>query len=546
MNLLQRVLGTTLIIYPLGIASAGPATQPAGKIDPALLDAYVGRYQLEPDNVLTIVRFRDQLYAHATGDAYHPLIPQSNTRFSFDADAVVTIQKDADGKITGASYEGEDFHKSGPRIAGDVRDEEVVIPDVFDSPRMAALAEELKHGNTAALDQFWKDLQDKAPLIEPFPGDPLSSWVTFVYRGDAGTRTVKLDGGPLAQSFEGLAKNLVRLGDTDLWYRTERVPNDARYIYLFTINMNRRLPDDPKFRQRLYQQAVKADPLNPKFRHADSQGDSFPAVSVLELPDAPPQPYIEPVEGNPKGIVTECKFQSDVLKQERHIAVYTPPDFNVKREAAYPLIVLFDGSGYHRADQIPAHTIVDNLITAKRIAPPVILFVDATKERSKELQCSESFDAFVAKELVPWTRSHYHATSDPAHTIIGGLSLGGVMASYCALKHSDIFGNVLSQSGAFWVYPGVFDKTPPLPREGTLPTEFLKSPKLPVRFYLEAGRFENFAINDLLGSNRHFRDILLAKGYDVTYAEFSGGHHFISWRGSLADGLIALSSPARP
>jgi len=36
------------------------------------------------------------------------------------------------------------------------------------------------------------------------------------------------------------------------------------------------------------------------------------------------------------------------------------------------------------------------------------------------------------------------------------------------------------------------------------------------------------------------RDVLLAKGYEVHYDEFYGGHDFLSWRGSLADGLIAL------
>jgi enterochelin esterase family protein len=527
----------------LGVAVAGPTTRPSVRIAPAVSAGYLGKYQLEPEHVLTISRFRDQLYGHTTDDPAHPLLPLSETRFSFDEDAVVTIEKDAAGKVTGARYERGDFRRGGPKISDDPR-EEFAVPDVFDSPRIAALAAELKRGHAEALKQFWAEMQDKTPLIEPFDGDARSSWVTFVYRGDAGTRTVKLDGGPLAWSYEGLGQNLVRLVETDLWYRTVRVPNDARFIYLFATNMNRRLPDDPKFRQRLYQQAVKADPLNPKFVHADSQGDYFPAVSVLEMPQAPPQPYVMPVEGNPKGTVVECKVHSELLKQERNIAVYTPPGYDKASRDGYPLLVLFDGHGYRRADQIPAHTIVDNLVAAKKIAPPVIVFVDA-KDRQKELDCSESFAAFVAKELVPWARLHYGVTSSPADTIIGGLSLGGVMASYCALHHSDVFGNVLSQSGAFWVYPGCFDKPSVLPRDGALAGEFLKSPRLPIRFYLEAGRFENFAINDLLGENRRMRDVLLAKGYDVTYSEFSGGHHFISWRGSLADGLIALALPVK-
>jgi enterochelin esterase family protein len=36
------------------------------------------------------------------------------------------------------------------------------------------------------------------------------------------------------------------------------------------------------------------------------------------------------------------------------------------------------------------------------------------------------------------------------------------------------------------------------------------------------------------------RDVLLAKGYEVHYQQFAGGHDYLSWRGTFADGLIDL------
>jgi len=36
------------------------------------------------------------------------------------------------------------------------------------------------------------------------------------------------------------------------------------------------------------------------------------------------------------------------------------------------------------------------------------------------------------------------------------------------------------------------------------------------------------------------RDVLRARGYTVHYSEFAGGHNPMSWRGTLANGLMAL------
>ena len=82
----------------------------------------------------------------------------------------------------------------------------------FQSPRLAALSKELKHGNRPALQRFWVEVDGKAPLIERFPNEDALLLVTFLWRAGSELSSVLLQGGPPASA----PKWLVRLADTDL------------------------------------------------------------------------------------------------------------------------------------------------------------------------------------------------------------------------------------------------------------------------------------------------------------------------------------------
>lgn len=70
--------------------------------------------------------------------------------------------------------------------------------------------------------------------------------------------------------------------------------------------------------------------------------------------------------------------------------------------------------------------------------------------------------------------------------------------------------------------------------------QFVKARRQPIRFYMEVGRFEGQFGPEQVVENRRFRDVLEAKGHDVTYQEFSGGHDYLRWRGTFAEGFIKL------
>ena len=274
----------------------------------------------------------------------------------------------------------------------------------------------------------------------------------------------------------------------------------------------------------------RRDTLNPH---------KFGNRSLAELPGAPPQPWIRVQSDVPKGSLKQEKFSSAILKEERTVSIYTPAGYD-PQGGPYGLVVLFDGEAY--SSDVPTPTILDNLVASKKIHPLVALLVDSGETHDRDLQCSAQFADFLAKELLPWARQRYRLSPDPKQTIVGGSSYGGLSAAYCAFRHPEVFGNVLSQSGSFGYYPGwdsgnSTDSSP----FGWLIRQFVTTRKLPIRFYLEAGLFETAHPASILAENRRMRDVLEAKDYTIVYSEFAGGHEYLNWRGSLADGLIALA-----
>src|SRR5215510_4946714 len=103
------------------------------------------------------------------------------------------------------------------------------------SPRLAALEERVKAGDRAALDSFWKEIEQKgAPIIEPATGSD-EMLVTMLWRAREETRNV------FVFRLGDVNKPMAHLLDTDLWYKTFRLQKGARFIYQLGTNL-----PDPK------------------------------------------------------------------------------------------------------------------------------------------------------------------------------------------------------------------------------------------------------------------------------------------------------------
>jgi enterochelin esterase-like enzyme len=397
-----------------------------------------------------------------------------------------------------------------------------------ESPRLSGLKVALESGRGAPLEEFWREVaREGAPLVESVEGDKDDLLVTFLWRDGAAEKFVAVF--PLAR-VNPLPHLFERMEGTDLWFKTYRLRRDARFQYLVSAqdSLAPFAAAEPAGAGG-WLADLRPDPLNPRRfvepPDEESPGGGGHVSSYVELPGAPPQPYVAEREGVAKGRVELLRYGG--AKDGRRVWVYTPPGYSPAGRP-YRLLVLFDGRQYARL--IGAPTILDNMIADGALPPTVAVMIDQG-ERVKELYLNPSFADFVARELVPWVRARYRVTRSPREAVVGGLSLGGVAAAYTAMRHPSVFGGVLSQSGAYQ-----YRSEDP----SNLIRQFARGPRLPVRFYLEAGLLEVNETPSLLHSNRHLRDVLEAKGYEVTYSEFNGRHDHICWRGSLSQGLVAL------
>jgi enterochelin esterase family protein len=202
--------------------------------------------------------------------------------------------------------------------------------------------------------------------------------------------------------------------------------------------------------------------------------------------------------------------------------VYLPPGYD-STEQRYPTIYFGDGLEY--ISRAKAHLIADNLIAQKRMQPVIMVFA-APLNRMREYWMDDRYVNYLVGELVTAVDAKYRTQNSAAARAIGGASLGGLMASYAALKHPEVFGSVLGQSSAFQV------------NGSAIVSMVAGAERGPVRIYLETGRFEG-----LLDGNRAMKKVLESKGYDFVYREYNFGHNWTHWEDALADALAWIFPP---
>jgi enterochelin esterase family protein len=315
------------------------------------------------------------------------------------------------------------------------------------SPRLRALLE-ASRTDSAAEAVFWHELElQGAPLVESTgDAEPL---VTFVYRGDRSTRSVALRLPVFRPSADDGA--LKPLASTQVWFRSERFPAGTRISYQFQVNADIGPKSADAIRDRARQAVTEVDPLNRQHPRDEPPFFSDDLRSVLALPGAEVEAWLVPRPNIARGKLTFQRLKSQLLGNERTVALYRPaPEYGPPTA----VVVMLDGERYVDPLSIPTPTLLDNLIGAGAIRSTVGVFVFNLNSGSRvdELTQQPKVADFLATELLQFVREHVKLDADATNIVLGGSSLGGLAAAYTAYRHPKAYGAVLSQSGSFWFW----------------------------------------------------------------------------------------------
>ncbi|WP_329336629.1 enterochelin esterase [Streptomyces sp. NBC_01352] len=412
-------------------------------------------------------------------------------------------------------------------------------------PRVARLAERLSAvGDTtrraALTDAFWREVERLGtPLVEELPGEPAHRAVTFLWRGDGGTRRVLLLANRLIDREHLTDALLQRVPDTDVWHLGLRLRADHRGSYRIAAETATPSTDPADLQRRLRDLSGRAtrDPLNPQYMPTRWESSDS---SVYALPEAPAWPSKDRDGARRAGRVERHRVPTKALGGERDVWIYLPPghDDGDPAPAPLPVLVLCDGDMW--LARLDLARTLDAVIADGLLPPLAVLSPDAVDRRTRwlELGGREEFVTFLSDELLPWATARRPLTTDPRRTVVAGQSLGGVTALHAAHLRPDRFGKVLAQSSSLWWRPGL---PPGVPKADPtdppwLLTRYATAPRRTVTVHLDVGLHEGAMVDH----TRALYDTLRRTGHQVTYNEYNGGHDYACWHVALADGLVRL------
>lgn len=153
-------------------------------------------------------------------------------------------------------------------------------------------------------------------------------------------------------------------------------------------------------------------------------------------------------------------IHSAVLKETRHINVYTPPGYDAHAHTRYPVLYMPDGGMQEDFPHVARD--VDSAIRAGQMRPMIVVGIENTQRRrdmtaptrvasdrkiAPHVGGAAAFRAFIATELMPDIRRRYRTNG---RTAIVGESLAGLFVMETFFAQPQLFDTCIALSPSLW------------------------------------------------------------------------------------------------
>jgi predicted alpha/beta superfamily hydrolase len=283
---------------------------------------------------------------------------------------------------------------------------------------------------------------------------------------------------------------------------------------------------------------------------------------LAELPH--PASWLHPVHWLTMGLMTPIAF-TPLDAQRQHYSAppqhvpglpeplglsgWLPPDY-FAGEQRYPLALFLDGQNLFNPEHPQGGWQLDQMLNqraAKGLPVPVVVGIHHGTQREAEMSPWTTFPEqgpvhgtallkWMSDTLLPTLHQQTRLYTGPEHTLIGGSSLGGLLALYALFHAPQHFGKALAMSPALWVG-----------RFAIFEDLMMAKPHPAACLYLDHGEKEgNEQLGDLLTQQHHLlRDLLdilgLTPGERLCHViDPEGTHDEVSWRKRLPAALDFL------
>lgn len=201
---------------------------------------------------------------------------------------------------------------------------------------------------------------------------------------------------------------------------------------------------------------------------------------ATDFPDISASAQIPGFPALPARVSLHPQFHSRFLPDDRDITVYLPPQYDEQPDRHFPVLYLHDGQNLFDPSTsfVPGRTwrvaeTADAVIGAGEVEPLIIVGIantgdhrlsEYTYTRDWKMGGGETdkYGRLITEELMPFINANYRTLNgktgngqtqtgkDPAHTGMGGSSLGGLATLYLGLKYPDVFGKLAVLSPSVW------------------------------------------------------------------------------------------------